>query len=131
MMSIHHHQILRKKTIITLTTSIIIMIGKVNLGHNASVCDNLGEFPEIQMKSQKLIAAVQVMSIAARLAHILPGLHNGNHIVHILTPQFCLFYFFLPKSWTMVQGLNGALQSLPTIVVAFFAGPIFDRSPVT
>merc|ERR1712212_809128 len=56
---------------------------KVNLGHNTSVCDNLGEFPEIQMKSQKLIAAV--------------------------------------------QGLNGALQSLPTIVVAFFAGPISDR----
>jgi len=47
------------------------------------VCDNLGEFPEIQIKSQKLIAAV--------------------------------------------QGLNGALQSLPTIVVAFFAGPISDR----
>ena len=27
----------------------------------------------------------------------------------------------------MYQGLNGALQSLPTIVVAFFAGPISDR----
>jgi len=56
---------------------------KVNLGHNDSVCDNIKEFPEIQIESQKLIAAI--------------------------------------------QGLNGALQSLPTIVVAFFAGPISDR----
>jgi len=56
---------------------------KVNLGHNASVCDSLTDFPEIQTESQKLIAAI--------------------------------------------QGLNGALQSLPTIVVAFFAGPLSDR----
>merc|ERR1712032_344964 len=56
---------------------------KVNLGHNATVCDNLTEFPETQIESQKLVAGV--------------------------------------------QGLNGALQSLPTIVVAFFAGPISDR----
>ena len=26
-----------------------------------------------------------------------------------------------------MQGLNGALQSLPTIVVAFLAGPLSDR----
>ena len=44
-----------------LSSSIIItVIGKVNLGHNASVCDNIREFPEIQIESQKLIAAVQV-----------------------------------------------------------------------
>ena len=66
----YDHQILRKKTI----TTLIIVIPKVNLGHNDSVCDNLGEFPEIQMKSQKLIAAVQVISKAARLAHIFTSL---------------------------------------------------------
>ena len=50
-----------KKIIMILSTSIIItVIGKVNLGHNASVCDNIREFPEIQIESQKLIAAVQV-----------------------------------------------------------------------
>ena len=52
------------------------------------------------------------------------------HIAHILTLPIFVFSFFFPKSWTMVKGLNGALQSLPTIVVAFFAGPISDRSPV-
>ena len=58
---INSRMILFKKIILILSTSIIItVIGKVNLGHNASVCDNIREFPEIQIESQKLIAAVQV-----------------------------------------------------------------------
>ena len=39
---------------------LILVTFKVNLGHNASVCDNLTDFPEIQTESQKLIAAIQV-----------------------------------------------------------------------
>ena len=53
------------------------MIVKVNLGHNASVCDNLGEFPKIQTESQKLIAAVQVMSKAASFCTFDVGLDRG------------------------------------------------------
>ena len=39
---------------------LILVTFKVNLGHNASVCDSLTDFPEIQTESQKLIAAIQV-----------------------------------------------------------------------
>ena len=68
---------LSHKKIISLTTSIAIMIVKVNLAHNASVCDNLGEFPKIQTESQKLIAAVQVMSKAVSFCIFDVGLDRG------------------------------------------------------
>ena len=40
--------------------AIIFIADQVNLGHNATVCDNLTEFPETQIESQKLVAGVQV-----------------------------------------------------------------------
>ena len=33
---------------------------QVNLGHNASICDNLEDFPDVQIETQKLVAGVQV-----------------------------------------------------------------------
>ena len=40
--------------------ALIFIVTEVNLGHNATVCDNLTKFPETQIESQKLVAGVQV-----------------------------------------------------------------------
>ena len=79
---------------------------KVNLGHNATVCDNLADHDATQLEAQKLISVLQVGSVPQNKIH-------------------CSLHCF--------KGYNGALQSLPTIFVAFFAGPlsdIFSRKPL-
>ena len=56
----HHYDDPHPPISLILTINILTVTFKVNLGHNASVCDNLTDFPEIQTESQKLIAAIQV-----------------------------------------------------------------------
>ena len=50
--------------------AIIFIADQVNLGHNATVCDNLTEFPQTQIESQKLVAGVQVEKSKEQIALI-------------------------------------------------------------
>ena len=81
---------------------------KVNLNHSSAICENLANHTTIKIEIQKEVAGIQVVQ-------------------NIVSERFFNVVGVCGQHFICIQAFNGALQSVPAIVVAFFAGPLSDR----